>query len=372
MAGTDYKVIFELGDLPGDRICLLLEAIDRAGSINRAAGELKVSYRHAWGLIKKAEERLSAPLLQKRVGGAEGGGAELTDAARALLEKYRQFRREVTGRLGPIFTPTAGPDAGGPDRGTEAAAPVLLAGTIGPIESGLMGALEERFYQRSGILVRHIAAGTGQALSIAREGRADLVLTHAPELEAAFVAEGFGAGRFPLMYNDFLLLGPAADPAGVKDAASAPAAFRQIARAGAAFISRGDRSGTHVKELALWSLAEVTPAAPWYQVCEQGAMGSLATLRFAEAAGAYTLVDRAAFLTAREGRLDLAVLLTGDPVLRNEFALVPVSPERFPRAAHAQAQQFVAWATSPDGQQLIAEFGVNRFGEPLFFSLVQG
>lgn len=373
------RVFLELGDLPGDRICLLLETIDRVGSINRAAGDLGLSYRHAWGLIKKAEERLGAPLLQKRVGGTEGGGAELTDAARALLERYRRFRREVEGRLDSLFpegapeqavpgAPASAPgDGAGRGRAEAEAVPVLLASTIGPIESGLLGALEDAFYKTSGTLVRHIAAGTGQALSIAREGRVDLVLTHAPDLEAAFLAEGYGSGRYPLMYNDFLLLGPGEDPAGTREADSAAAAFRRIAAAGAPFVSRGDRSGTHVKELALWSKAEVQPAAPWYRVYDRGAMGSLATLRFAEEQGAYTLVDRAAYLTARSGSLSLAVLLYGDPLLKNIFALVPVSPERFPRAQHGAAHAFIDWATGPEGQRLVWEFGVRLYGEPLFF-----
>lgn len=383
MSGVRYKVFLELGgDLPGDRLCALLQAIDRLGSINRAAAELKLSYRHAWGLIKKAEERLGGPLLQKRIGGAEGGGAELTAAARDLLARYQQFHAEVGGRLGQIFAPPPREqempprEQGAPPSEQEAPAeeapPVLLASTIGPIEAGIVGALEDGFHRQTGILVRHIAAGTGQALRIAREGRADLVLTHAPQMEAEFVAAGFGAGRYPLMYNDFLVLGPAADPAGVRDAGLAAAAFRRIAAAAAPFVSRGDRSGTHVKELELWAAAGVSPREPWYRVYERGAMGSTATLRFAEQIQGYTLVDRAVYLSARARGLNLDLLLSGDPALRNEFALIPVSPGRFPRAQHEAARQFVAWATGPEGQRLIRQFGCDRYGEPLFFPAAPG
>lgn len=349
MAMTDQR--YTMMTEPGfDRLCSLLEAIGRTGSINRAAAELKLSYRYGWGLIKKAEERLGEALLIKRQGGAEGGGAALTEAAQTLLSDYQRFRL------------AAAPPA--PATGI----PLLMASTIGPIETGLVAALEEAFYQATGIMIRHIAAGTGQALAIAREGRADLALTHAPALEEAFVAEGYGAGRHPLMSNDFLLLGPATDPAGVAGCREAAAAFARLAATGSPFLSRGDRSGTHLKELDLWAAAGVAPAAPsgWYRVSERGAMGSLAVLRQAEAEGAYTLVDRAAYLAARREGLALRPLVEGDPLLLNHFALITVNPMRWPGTQADAAQRFVAWATGPAGQALIAAFGVDRYGRPLF------
>jgi tungstate transport system substrate-binding protein len=362
MPDLNYKVLLELGgDLPADRLCALLQKIDEAGSINRAAGDLKMSYRYGWGLIKTAEERLGAPLLTKRVGGATGGGASLTEEARRLLERYRQFRAEVEGRAALVMTPEP-PDT---------KHPVLLATTIGPAESGVVGALEEAFLQETGIPVRHIAAGSGQALAIAREGRADLVLAHAPELEAAFLAEGFGTGRYPLMANEFLLLGPEADPAGARHASPNTEAFRRCAAAAVPFLTRGDQSGTHMQELALWAAAGVSPAAPWYLVCPRGAMGSMATLRSAEQEGAYVLVDRAAYLAARAQGLGLALLFEGDPAMRNEFALLPVSPNRFPQVQHTGAAQFVTWATGPAGQRVISQFGRDSFGEPLFTPIAQ-
>ncbi|MDF2628647.1 MAG: tungstate transporter substrate-binding protein [Symbiobacteriaceae bacterium] len=359
-----YKVLLELGGaISGDRLFALLRGVDRLGSINQAAAELKMSYRHAWGLLKAAEERVGAPLLQKRVGGAAGGGSELTARARGLLSGYEQFRARVAADAEAVFH--------GEDE-APGGTPLLLASTIGPVESGIVSALEEAFYQETGILVRHVAAGSGQALALAREGRAEVVLAHAPALEAEFLAAGFGTGRHVLMSNEFLLLGPAADSAGAGTAPTAGEAFRRCAAAGAPFVTRGDRSGTHVKELEVWAAAGVVPGGPWYRTCARGSMGSLATLRDAEATGAYVLVDRAAYLGARSaaGGLGLVVLSAGDPMLRNEFAVISVSPVRFPRLQHEAAQRFVTWATVGGGQEVIRRFGCEQYGEPLFFPLM--
>lgn len=364
MSKVRYRVLLDFdADPSGDRLCLLLQGVDRLGSINRAAADLKVSYRHAWGLIKKAEEQLGFALLHKRVGGVQGGGAELTAQARDLLTRYEQVRAEVGARLGDPCSAEQPPAAADQPA---AGRPVLLASTIGPIETGLVAALEDEFYSHAGILVRHIAAGTGQALQIAREGRVDLVLTHARQMEEEFVAGGFGLARHPLMSNDFLLVGPASDPAAAHGAGSARAAFQRIAAAQAPFVSRGDRSGTHTKELELWQAAGVLPAGPWYRVYQLGATGSAATLCFAAEVGAYTLVDRATYVVACSTGLQLALLLEGDPRLHNEFSLIPVNPQRFPRANHQAAVQFIAWATGPEGRRVIAAFGRNRYGEPLF------
>lgn len=362
-----YRVLLELGeDLPADRLCSLLQAVDHLGSIRRAAAELSLSYRYAWGLVKQAEGRLGAPLLVKRVGGAEGGGATLTETARDLVERHRQFRLQVEAGASRALRPAALGDSG-PARSSQ---PLLLATTIGPVETGVLPTLEEAFHAETGLLVRHIAAGSGQALDIAREGRADLVLVHAPELEERFLAEGWGDGRYPLMYNDFLLLGPANDPAGVADAGSVTDAFRRIAAAGVPFVSRGDRSGTHIREVALWKAAGVAqdaaPSPPWYQICPHGYMGTLAAIRWADRQGGYLLADRATWLTARGEGAMLRPLREGDPALRNDFVLIPISPQRHPWVQRADADHFIAWATGPGGQALIAGFGVDRFGEPLF------
>lgn len=353
---SDYRRLVDL-EGPGkiDRLCALLQAVQQHGSLNRAAAALRLSYRHAWGLLRQSEARLGAPLLVRRVGGVAGGGADLTDMARDLVQRYTRLQAEVEPQVQRIL---AGPAEAAPTR------PVLLASTIGPIEVGLLDALEAAYHRRTGVWVRHVAAGTGQALEIARAGRVDLVLTHAPALEEQFLAEGWGAARTPLMANHFLICGPADDPAGVAGAVAAAAALRRIAAAGAPFVSRGDRSGTHVKELALWAAAGVTPAAPWYQEYERGAQGSGATLRHADAIRAYTLADHATFTTVAPAHL--AVLHAGGPELANTFCLLTLSPRRFPQANAAGAAQFVAWAAGPEGQAVIADFGRAQHGRPLF------
>jgi tungstate transport system substrate-binding protein len=323
------------------RLGAILAAVEQHGSLNRATAALGISYRQAWGLLRKAEERLGLPLLTRRVGGAEGGGAELTEAARDLLGRYRRLQTEVEQILS-----TPAPDPG---------RPVLIASTIAPVEVGLMDQLEAAFHRAAGLWVRHIAAGSGQALEIARDGRVDLVLAHAPSEEERFIREGYGLRRVPLMANRFLLCGPAADPAGVWEAASAADGLRCIALAGAPFLSRGDQSGTHQKELALWASSGAGPAAPWYRLYERGAQGSGITLREAERTRSYTLVDRATFAAvAPEG---LVPLFEQDESLVNPFSLLLLSPERFPHANHAGAERFATWAAGPEGQQIIASSG---------------
>lgn len=244
---------------------------------------------------------------------------------------------------------------------------VLLASTIGPIDSGIVAELESAFEAETGIRVRHVGAGTGAALDLAKQGSVDLLMVHAPSLEQAFVKEGFGLRRVPLMYNDFVILGPAADPAGIKGMKSAAEALRAIAKAQAPFLTRGDRSGTHVAELELWAKAGLKPEGSWYQVFEQGASGNAPTLRAAQARNTYTLMDRATVLALGK-ELTLPILVEGDEALLNHISLIPVNPARFPRIDAASAQAFIAWLTHPDkGQKLIREFGKARYGAPLFF-----
>lgn len=331
------------------RLADLLEAVARNGSLNRAAAVLGVSYRQSWGLIRRAEQVLEAALLTRRTGGAEGGGAELTEAARDFLRRQRTLQGEAA----QIFSGAA------PDPGR----PILIASTIAPAELGLLDALEAAFHARTGLWVRHIAAGTGQAMEIARSGRSDLLLTHAPETERRFIDEGWGARRYPIMRNDFLLCGPDEDPAGVRTCPDAATAFLRIASRGALFLSRGDHSGTHLKELEVWSAAGVEPSSPWYRVFARGGQGSGITLREADRCGAYMLVDRATY--AAVAPAGLAILLAGDPWLANLFSLISLSPERFPLLNHAGAERFIAWATSAEGQAAIASFGnFQPEGEP--------
>jgi len=243
---------------------------------------------------------------------------------------------------------------------------VYLASTIGPIDAGIVGALEDAFEQETGIRVRHVGAGTGAALDIARQGAIDLVLVHAKALEEKFVADGYGLERVPLMYNDFVIVGPAADPAGIKGMKDALEAMKVLAAKNAPFVTRGDNSGTHVAEKDLWAKTGLKPAAPWYQVFAKGAEGNVPTLLYTDAQNAYTVIDRASYLGAKD-RIKLAVLVEGDEVLLNHISLIPVNPAKCPKANLKDATTFLNWLTAVDkGQKLIAGFGKEKFGQPLF------
>jgi tungstate transport system substrate-binding protein len=243
---------------------------------------------------------------------------------------------------------------------------VYLASTIGPIDSGIVDALENAFEKDTGIRVRHLGAGTGAALNIARQGSVDLVLVHAKALEEQFVAEGYGTERYPLMYNDFVIVGPTSDPAGIKGMKNALEALKTLAAKSAPFISRGDNSGTHVAEKDLWAKTGLKPAAPWYQVFTKGAEGNTATLLYTDGLNAYTVIDRASYLGAKD-KVKLAVLVEGDEVLLNHISLIPVNPAKCPRADLKDATIFLDWLTAADkGQKIIAEFGKDKYGQALF------
>jgi len=245
---------------------------------------------------------------------------------------------------------------------------ILLSSTIGPIDAGIVGLLEDEFEKDTGISVRHVGAGTGAALNIAKGGQIDLVMVHAKSLEEKFIAEGFGTERIPLMYNDFVIVGPADDPADIKGLTSATAALKKISEKGAPFISRGDKSGTHVAEMELWGKAGIKPAGAWYQVYEKGAEGNVPTLRYTDQKKAYTVIDRATYLTLKN-EIKLAVLVEGDEALLNFISLIPVNPEKFKRVNHQDAMTFVKWLTAPEkGQKLIRDFGKAKYGGPLFFA----
>ena len=188
---------------------------------------------------------------------------------------------------------------------------ILLSSTIGPIDAGIVDALETAFEKDTGIRVRHVGAGTGATLNLARKGQFDLVMVHAKSLEEKFVAEGFGTERIDLMYNDFVIVGPANDPAGVKGMKLAGDALKKIAEKGVLFISRGDNSGTHVAEMDLWKNAGIKPSGSWYQVFEKGSTGNVPTLQYTDQKAAYTVIDRATFLTLKD-KIKLVVLVEKD------------------------------------------------------------
>ncbi len=241
------------------------------------------------------------------------------------------------------------------------AAPLRLATTTSTENSGLLGYLLPAFEQRFGIAVEVVAVGSGQALKLAENGDADVVLSHAPALEQAFLAQGFGVNRREVMYNDFVLVGPPADPAKLRGGRDVAGALRAIAAAEATFLSRGDESGTHQKEKELWQAAALTPAGPWYRRAGVG-MGQL--LQMADEQGAYTLTDRGTFLS-RPQTGDLVILIEGDPPLRNPYAVLATNPARHAGAQYLAAMQLIAWLTAPEGQGRIASFAVA--GRQLFF-----
>ena len=216
---------------------------------------------------------------------------------------------------------------------------IFLSSTIGPIDSGIVGALEDQFEKETGIRVRHVGAGTGAALKLATKGQIDLVMAHAKSLEENFIADGYGTERIPLMYNDFVIVGPASDPAAVKGEKSATAALKKIMDANGKFISRGDKSGTHVAEMELWKKTGV----------------------------AYTVIDRATYLSLKD-QIKVVILVEGDEALLNYISLIPVNPAKFPRVNRKDTLTFVQWLTSPEkGQLIIRDFGKEKYGSPLFF-----
>jgi tungstate transport system substrate-binding protein len=242
---------------------------------------------------------------------------------------------------------------------------IVLATTTSTQDSGLLDLLVPLFERETGSSVKTVAVGTGQALALAARGEADVLLVHAPALEKRYVREGKLHNRRLVMYNDFVLVGPAGDPAGIKGTPRAADALQRIAAARARFVSRGDNSGTHLLERALWRDAGIAPAGDWYAESGQG-MG--ATLAIADERQAYTLTDRATLLAFR-ARVGLPVLVAGDRRLRNVYAVLEVNPSSGPRLNAAGGKAFADFMVSPEAQARIRTFGVDRYGQPLFVPL---
>jgi len=251
------------------------------------------------------------------------------------------------------------PGQGAPDRA------VILATTTSTQDSGLLDLLVPLFERRTGYPVRTVAVGTGAALRLGADGDADVVLVHAPALEREYLGTGALIDRRLVMHNDFVLAGPPADPAGIRrrPAGKAASALGQIARTGSRFVSRGDRSGTHLKEQALWKAAGVVPGGDWYLESGQG-MG--ATLTIASEKRAYTLTDRGTYLAFRR-RLELGIVLEGDPALANVYHVLRPDPVRVPRVNVAGGRALEDFLVSPAAQAAIETFGVETHGAPLFF-----
>jgi tungstate transport system substrate-binding protein len=241
---------------------------------------------------------------------------------------------------------------------------IVVASTTSTEQSGLFPYLLPLFERKSGIKVRVVALGTGQALDLARRGDADVVFVHDEAAERQFLSEGFGVRRFPVMYNDFVLAGPKADPAGIAGGRDIGDALRKIAATRAPFVTRGDNSGTYAAELRYWKLSGVDLNAikgPWYRDTGSG-MGP--ALNTAAAMGAYILSDRGTWISFRN-RADLAIMVQGDPKLFNQYGVMLVNPAKHPQVKARLGQQFVDWLISPEGQQAIA--GYRLGGEELFF-----
>jgi tungstate transport system substrate-binding protein len=244
---------------------------------------------------------------------------------------------------------------------------IFMASTIGPIDAGIVSVLEDQFERETGIRVRHVGAGTGATLQIAEKGNIDLVLVHAKALEEKFVKDGYGTERIALMYNDFVIVGPSEDPAGIKGMRSATEALKRISDKKVLFISRGDNSGTHVAEMDLWKAAGIKPSGPWYEVYAKGAEGNAPTLRYTDQKKAYTVMDRATLLTIQK-EIKMVVLVEKDEVLLNFISLIPVNPHKFQGVNYEAVTTFVKWLTSSEkGQLIIRDFGKDKYGSALFF-----
>jgi len=241
---------------------------------------------------------------------------------------------------------------------------ITVASTTSTEQSGLFKHLLPVFEKKTGTQVRVVALGTGQTLDLARRGDADVVFVHARSEEVKFVAEGHGVKRQPVMYNDFVLIGPKGDPAKIVGTKDILEALRRVKGTRAPFVSRGDRSGTHIAELDLWKRAQIDigkEKGPWYRETGQG-MGP--ALNTASSMGAYLLSDRATWL-AFKNRGDLAILVEGDKRLFNQYGVILVNPEKHPNVKRADGQAFIDWVISPEGQKTIADYRIA--GEQLFF-----
>ena len=240
---------------------------------------------------------------------------------------------------------------------------ITLATTTSTQDTGLLDMLVPMFEKQSGIEVKVVAVGTGQALQLGRRGDADVLMVHDPASEEKFMEDGCGESRHELMYNDFILVGPKDDPAMIRGEKSVVEAFARIARQRSLYVSRGDESGTHMKEKRIWREAKIEPQGEWYVSAGAG-MGYV--LRMASEKRAYTLSDRGTYLSQRE-HIDLEILVEGDKRLLNRYSVIVVNPKKHPHLHYEAARKFADFLLSSEGQKAIADFGKDRFGQALFF-----
>lgn len=241
---------------------------------------------------------------------------------------------------------------------------IILATTTSTQDSGLLDVLLPIFEKNTGYFVKTIAVGSGQAMAMGQKGEADVLLVHSPAAEKIFMAEGSGVNRKLVMHNDFIIVGPAQDPAKIKGTKSTPEAFRKIASAGALFLSRGDNSGTHSKEKEVWKAAGINPdGQKWYQ---QTGLGMGQTLNVASEKDGYTLADRGTYLAMKKN-LRLNTLMEGDAILLNIYHVIEVNPAKWPKVNTAGAKAFSDFMVAKETQAIIKTFGVDKYGSPLFF-----
>ncbi len=240
---------------------------------------------------------------------------------------------------------------------------IILSTTTSTENSGLLAYILPDFTEKTGIEVRVVAVGTGKALQMGRDGEADVLLVHAKPSEEAFVAEGHSAERFDVMYNDFVIIGPADDPANLSATGSEIVpSFEALNASGASFVSRGDDSGTHKKEKSLWAAAQIVPEGDAYISAGKG-MGDV--IQMADELQAYTMSDRATYLSMSDN-IELDIIVEGDPILFNQYGVMAVNPDKNEAINSEGAQAFIDWILSADTQELISGFGIEEFGQPLF------
>ena len=247
-----------------------------------------------------------------------------------------------------------------------ASGPVRMSSAVGPVDAGIVPLLAQKYEEKTGIPVIYEKAGTGAALKKAESGGYDLVLADARALEDAFLAAGYGLDRRDVMFNDYLILGPREDPAGIKGLKDAAEAFEKLVADQAPFVTRGDRSGIHMKEMEIWEKTGIRPRSPWYEVFPDGKKGNRAATLYADSRKSYVLADRATHLTLKKS-LSIVPLVEGDELLRNNFAVIAVNPATIPSVNAAGAKAFMDWLVSDEAQGIIQAFGVDVYGEPLFF-----
>jgi len=241
---------------------------------------------------------------------------------------------------------------------------LILATTTSTQDSGLLDVLIPVFEKKTGYFVKTIAVGSGQAMAMGQKGEADVLLVHSPDAEKKFIAEGYGVNRLIVMHNDYIVIGPAADPAAIKGDKSTPEAFKKIAAAGSLFLSRGDNSGTHAKEKGIWKAAGINPEGQkWYQ---QTGLGMGQTLNVAAEKKGYTLADRGTWLSLQQ-KLGLPILKEGDPILLNVYHVIQVNPAKWPKVNTDGAKAFSDFMVSAETQGIIKTFGVEKYGGALFF-----